>query len=445
MARHRTILKFCIESVAPMRTAQLLLAVTLIVGGALAPYQVGKAQDQGGAVAVGCDYLFRMNTGGAADDQAALFASVGGELLDWMPQINVASVRFPNQQVAQQAMTTLLVGRQAELAEPDSLIGSDSVAAETVPVDDPDFNNPQRGYGQQRVQLHAAWSYTYGASSIVVAVIDSGIDLAHPEFAGRIAQGYDFVNCDNDPTDDNGHGTHVTGIVGMALDGVGSAGMCPACTIMPLKVLNADNRGNASGVVRAILFATDQGARVINVSLGTVSDSTTMQDAIAYAQERSVVVVASVGNYGNNIPRYPAAYPEVLAVGATNQDDGVWGQSNYGAWVDLTAPGVSIYSTAMDSTEHAYTSMSGTSAATAFVSGMAALVLSQNSELTPAEVQALILENVDDLGAPGRDDYFGAGRLNAYRTLTAARPTASVVQGTPEQEGGSVFLPAVAR
>lgn len=443
MERRKTILKISPFSSAYGRKV-LLLAIALLAAAALAPAQGGMAKDEGVDGNGANDYMIRFAHAGSDAEQAQAVADLGGVLVDWMPQINVATVRFPDATAARQATARLMTARQALAVEPDSMIGSDSVAAETVPVDDPDFNNTQRGYGQQRVQLPAAWSHTRGASSIVIAVIDSGIDLAHPEFAGRIAPGYDFVNRDSDPTDDNGHGTHVTGIIAMALDGTGSVGMCPACTIMPLKVLNADNRGNTSNAVRAILHATDQGARVINLSLGTVNNSAIMRDAIAYAHAHGVVVVASVGNYGSNVARYPAAYAEVLAVGATGLDDGVWAQSNYGAWVDVAAPGVTIYSTALDGAQHTYASMSGTSSAAAFVSGLAALVLSQNAALSTTEVQALILENVDDLGAPGRDDYYGYGRLNAYHTLAAAAPAASEAQGKPEGQG-RIYLPAIVR
>jgi subtilisin family serine protease len=419
--------------------------MAILTAAALAPNQGGMAKDEGVDGKGGRDYLIRFAHAGSRAEQAQAVADLGGMLVDWLPQINVATVRFPDDAMARQATARLMAGRQASSVEPDSEVSGDGVFSDGEPVDDPDFVDAQHGYGQQRVQLAQALAVTYGQPDIMIAILDSGINLTHPEFAGRVVPGYDFINKDDDPSDDAGHGTPVAGIAAMAVNGVGSVGICPACTILPVKVLNEEGKGTFSRVVHGILYATDQGARIINLSLGSTTDSAIMREAIAYAHDRGVIIVASAGNFGNDTPYYPAAYEHVLAVGATNVADEWWSKSNFGDWVDVTAPGVAIYSTSFGEAEHPYADITGTSAAAPFVSGLAALILSQQPELTAEEVQALIIENASDLGQPSRDDYYGYGRIDVLRTLTAVAPAASEAQGEPEQKQGLIYLPAVVR
>ena len=203
--------------------------------------------------------------------------------------------------------------------------------------------------------------------------------MTHPEFAGRVIPGWDFVNNDADPTDDNGHGTHVAGIIAAAMDnGNGSTGVAPGVTLMPVKALSAANSGTWANVAAGIVYAVDNGAKVINLSLGGHVPSSTFYSAITYAAAHDVLVVAGSGNLPDGDPVYPAAYPEVLAVSATNdQTDDWWTSSGYGDWVDVSAPGDGVWSTLWTSANaEVYGAKSGTSMATGFVSGLAALVRS---------------------------------------------------------------------
>ena len=424
-----------------IRVLLAFLAIAASASSLLAPGNTVTAQSLGANDEHANDYLIRFVRSGTRAERAQVVGDLGGTLVTWMAPIEVASVRFPDPETAQRALAAIARGQTVLWSEPDGMVWADAAA-----IADPEFNDVQHGYGQRLVQLEAAWSVTLGESNIIVAVVDSGLDLNHPEFAGRIVAGYDFVNHDDDPTDDNGHGTHVTGIVAMAIDGVGSAGMCPSCSIMPLKVLGANNGGQWSSVAQAILYATDHGARIINLSLGSHSYSSTIAEAIAYARDHAVIVVASAGNGALAAPYYPAAFDSVLAVVATDANDERWPLSNYGPWVDVAAPGVSIYSTFVQDGAPTYRSLTGTSMAVPFVSGLAALVLSAYPELTPQEVVTLILVHADDLGEPGRDDIYGHGRINAARTLGAEGDEVDFVYGNSSARPDNdhkVFLPTI--
>jgi hypothetical protein len=188
-----------------------------------------------------------------------------------------------------------------------------------------------------------------------------------------------------------------------------------------VKVLNHENSGSWAGVAAGVIYAADHGARIINLSLGGSGNSATMEQAVQYAQSKGVLIVAAAGNGRTDRPFYPAAYAGVLAVSATRQDDTRWSLSNYGPSIDVAAPGHSVYSAYHDlgNTYGGYTFMSGTSMASPHVAGLAGLLLSQDPSRTAADLERLITTTADDLGEPGRDSYFGYGRINALAALQA--------------------------
>jgi type VII secretion-associated serine protease mycosin len=312
---------------------------------------------------------------------------------------------------------------------------------------DPGFIDPERGYGQHLMRLAPAWRVTKGNPKIVIAVIDSGINPNHPEFSGRLVEGYDFINGDPDPTDDHGHGTHVAGIAAAGLNGLGTVGSCPQCKIMAIKVLNQRNGGTWSSVSKGILYAVDHGARVINLSLGATISSSTLEAAVQYAYEHDVIVVAAAGNMGANFEFFPAALPHVFAVSGTDRNDQRWIVSSYGNYVDVSAPAVSIYSAYNDlahTTGYAY--MSGTSMASPFVAGLAGLVLSRKPQLHADQVTELIEQTTTDLGAKGKDVYYGHGRVDAYRALVAANDGVTPAPDDPDDDDTkthSIYLPVL--
>ena len=364
----------------------------------------------------------------------ALIAEMGGELVTWIHQLNVAEIRLP---VAAEAMIAAQpVALGAAMAQGMvTHVEADMAVSATYAPNDPDFSDATMSYGLEQVQALDAWDIVTGSQQIVIAVVDSGINAAHPEFAGRLVPGYNFIDEDNpdDLNDESGHGTHVAGILAAALDnGQGVAGVCPNCRLMPIKVLNENNIGSWSQLAQGIIFAVDNGAHILNLSLGTPVSSDTLTYAIEYAIERGVVVIASAGNNASDAPFFPAALRGVIGVGATTQEGERWAKSNFGDFIDLVAPGQVIYSTFndLDNAYYGYTYMNGTSMATPFVSGIAGLLLSIAPELDADEVLAALILGAEDLGPTGRDADFGFGRVNAMGALKA--PVGGLVDAVGE-------------
>ena len=316
-----------------------------------------------------------------------------------------------------------------------------TVRVEFTPNDQYYGNDPYVQLGQwglRKVQVDRAWDVVR-SSPITIAVIDTGVDPGHPDLVGALLPGRSFLTtlttgCARVENDDNSHGTHVSGIIAAnANNGVGIAGVAFGAKILPLKALDCDGAGVLSDVAQAIVYATDQGARIVSISLGSGSDSSTLRSALQYATARNVLVVVAAGNCGASTPlnprcgsvdevSFPAAYTEALAVSATDVDDTRAAFSTQGSYVDVSAPGRRIVSTvptyATKGGTLNYAEFSGTSQATPFVAGIAALVWTRDPSLTAAQVRERLLSTADDLGAAGRDDTFGAGRVNALRAVS---------------------------
>lgn len=265
------------------------------------------------------------------------------------------------------------------------------------------------------------WVCAKGAG-VDIAVIDTGVDRTHPDLAGRTTtggvslEGAASVTAGGGGVDPNGHGTHVAGIAAAtAGNGVGIGGVAPLATIIPVRVLGSTGSGWSSDVAAGITWAVDAGAEVINLSLGATSQSLAMTNAITYARSNGVVVVAAAGNGGAHGPQnYPAADNRTLAVASIDPTRGISGFSTHGSYVDLAAPGSSILSTTPDGT---YGYKSGTSMATPFVSGVAALLISLDGSLTPDSLANRLASSADDAGAPGVDPAFGHGIVNPVRAM----------------------------
>ena len=318
-----------------------------------------------------------------------------------------------------------------QYAEPNYL-----VHAALVP-DDPLYSQQ---WDLQRIDASDAWDRTFGDPALVVAVIDSGIDRGHPEFAGRVLAGYNYVNPAAPPDDDYGHGTHVAGILAAALDnGIGVAGLAPNVKILPIKVLDFTGSGSYDNVTTAIYQAVAAGAAVINLSLGGTAASKAFQGAVDYAISHNVVVVAAAGNYIGNIPFYPAGCGGVIAVTATDaQDQWAATYSAYQSYVALAAPGGPTLSTLPLSMSSAgYDYESGTSMAAPLVAGSAALIRSLRPDATPADVLAILEESADKVTAPagcpydahGHSDCLGYGRLDVGAAVR--RATLSFILALP--------------
>lgn len=282
--------------------------------------------------------------------------------------------------------------------------------------------DPHRGeqWGLTRLDAEGAWQVGRGDGQ-VVAVVDTGVDASHPDLAGVVLPGFDAVDGGDGRRDPNGHGTHVAGIVaGLVGNGVGGAGIAPGTRILPVRVLDAAGSGDHSAIAAGIIWAADHGADVINLSLGGPETTDVLHAAVRYAFGRGAVVVAAAGNDGAAGPAsYPAAYPEVVAVGATTVADTRAVFSTTGDYVDLAAPGLGVLSTVPGG---GYEWMSGTSMAAPFVAGGAALVRAWRPSLGPAEVASRLVAHAKDLGATGADPEFGAG-LPDLRAARDASPS----------------------
>jgi subtilisin family serine protease len=296
----------------------------------------------------------------------------------------------------------------------------DYVAVEAAVPNDPSYPSQ---WHLPKVAAPQAWNYTTGSTAITVALVDSGVDTTHPDFAGRLAPGWNFVNNSATIVDYTGHGTAVAGIVAAASNNsAGVAAINWKSKLMPLIVLDASGYAPYSRIASAIRWAADHGARVINVSIGGTSASYTLQAAVDYAWSKGAVVFAAAMNMARDMKYYPAACNNAFAVAATDGNDLRASFSNFGSWIKLAAPGVGILTTARGG---GYSYVSGTSAASPLAAGVASLILSAKSTLTPAALTAAIQQNTDDIGLPGFDNYFGWGRVNAYKAVLAVWPAAA--------------------
>ncbi|KIL41717.1 serine protease [Gordoniibacillus kamchatkensis] len=263
------------------------------------------------------------------------------------------------------------------------------------------------------------WQVNKGDKSVTVAVVDTGVDLGHADLQGNLVSGYNVVNPNNAPVDDVGHGTHVAGIISALVNnGIGVAGMTWYNPVMPVKVLDASGSGSTYAVAQGVIWATDHGAKVINMSLGNYADAQFLHDAVKYAYDHDVVLIAASGNDNTDRPGYPAAYPEVFAVAASDSNNNKAPFSNYGDYIDVAAPGVSIASTYM---HNQYAALSGTSMASPHVTALAALIRSTNPLLKNTEVMDIMRKSAKDIGPPGKDPYFGYGLIDVVKAVQMAQ------------------------
>jgi subtilisin family serine protease len=358
---------------------------------------------------------------------------------------------------------------------------------------DPDFNlqyylnnsGQTGGIPDADIDAPEAWEIETGNKDIVICIHDTGVDWDHPDLKDNIwinsgedlnsngivdpsdfndfdddgngyiddIRGYDFVNTtkpvvpgedgtipDNDPMDFHGHGTHCSGIASASTDnGIGVAGVCWNCSIMPVRIgFKASGGAGLIDIVAAakgLEYASDNGANIISMSWGGSQITWLIWDAVNYSYSKGTILVAAAGNIANGIEHYPAAYPNVIAVAATDHNDSrahtAFG-SNFGSWVDVAAAGEYVYSTLFNDT---YVSWSGTSMATPQVAALAALILSKNPYFSQKQVWTIIRSTTDDVNSS--DKYIGTGRINAYQAII--RDSSPIAELLPEMDNAIVF------
>lgn len=299
---------------------------------------------------------------------------------------------------------------------------------------DPDYKSWQ--YAPQIIKADLAWDIWKPRSQIVLAVVDTGVQASHPDLTDIVARdangnviGWNTLNNTANFADDGGHGTHCAGVALAHINnGTGPAGIAgwnpnvpnsdKYVKLMPIKALTAAGNGTDASVAAGITWAADNGAKVISVSASSTSASTTLSNAITYAWNKGCVLIAAAGNDASTAPEYPAAYPNVISVAATDETDTLLFYSQYGSWIKCAAPGTNVFSTYLNST---YSGMSGTSTAAPHVAAEAAAIMSQNPTLNNAQVNALICSQVDPvLPYQGQSLGTGAGRINIFKALSAA-------------------------
>ncbi|MEB3236924.1 MAG: S8 family serine peptidase [Candidatus Sericytochromatia bacterium] len=280
-------------------------------------------------------------------------------------------------------------------------------------------------YGLNVIQAPKAWDRVTAKRDVIVAVIDTGVDYNHPDLAGAVIKGPDIVNDDDDPMDDQGHGTHCAGTIGAAANGAGIVGVAHGARILAIKVLNARGSGNNVDIAAGIDAAVKGGAKVISLSLGG-PESRATRDAIRAATEKGVLCVAAAGNDNSKRPSFPGAQPEALGVGSSDSRDRRSTFSNYGDTVDISAPGTDIMSLAVGG---GYRKLSGTSMATPHVAGAAAVLLSQQPDLGVARLRQLLETSGDKV--TGFTETPAVKRLNLAKALDSLDAPAVEVPGTP--------------
>jgi thermitase len=407
----------------------IMLALALPAGSFAAPSAQPKRPDIV-APAVPGQYVIKFRPGTASGERTAFIQAQGGRVFDRVAGLDADAVEFPalrngNPLAAGALLNALKRNPNVEYVEPNYIY-----TAAFSP------NDPSVGqqYAWSRIQANQAWDVTQGSSSTVIAIVDTGIQRNHPDLDAKIVAGYDYVQNDTAPDDGNGHGSHVAGTSAAETNNsTGGAGTCPSCRLMPVRVLDANGSGTLVNVANGINFAANNGAKVINLSLGG-SGSTTLQSAVANAWSKGVFLACAAGNSNTSstASAYPGAYPNCFAVASTNSADARSSFSNYGSWVEAAAPGSGIFSTWLNS---GYNTISGTSMATPHVAGLAGLLASQG--LTNAQIRDRICSTADKIAGTG--SYWTCGRINAYRAVTGGTtPTPSPTATPPPPTGNRI-------
>ncbi len=341
-----------------------------------------------------------------------------GYVIKRIPPLNIEIFQSSDADFTERVVRHFRNDPRIQYIEPDFL-----ATAVEIPNDPGLLESHQ--WGVYKIQAAAnfisGWDITHGNSSIKVAVVDSGIDAGHEDLAGKVKN---IKNCTDSTTADDlfGHGTHVAGIISANTNNkIGVAGVGYNISLMNAKALSDNGSGYYSWIADCITWSADQGAGVINMSLGGADASQMLEDAINYAHDKGVVIVAAAGNSNSSGFFYPAAYSQVISVAATDNEDARASFSNWGNWVDVAAPGVSIFSTLPSHTNYFKTKnygyLSGTSMAAPHVSGLAGLLFSEN--LKRDEVVNVIFQNADPIAGTGK--LWKYGRINVYKSLISVK------------------------
>jgi subtilisin family serine protease len=357
--------------------------------------------------------LVKFRANASAREQDDVLREAGVDTVKRIAALHVVVVQMPPSH-RDEALAKLREASAVAFAERDAVM-------EQLATTPNDASWPLQ-WGLRQVGYPSAWDTTRGGDSITIAVLDTGIDGTVPDLRSAVVDGYNAVDPQAAPTDDNGHGTSVAGILGARSNNLeGITGVCWTCSLMPIKVLGASGAGDTALVAAGIVHAVDAGARIITMSLGGPADESTLDQAVSYALTRGAILVAAAGNSGTSEPFYPAAIPGVLSVAATDPADHLYSWSNFGDWVDVAAPGCNP----APSFAGGYVQLCGTSSATPVVAGLVALVLS----IRPTASRDAVIDLIESSAVPIGSS-IAHGRIDAASALATLAPASSTSAAT---------------
>lgn len=382
------------------QTAKVLAAMTLalsLIGIGTTAQAQGSTENPADRVVVKLREQAAME--GAAASQKVTTAKTGNG--------QIVTLEVPQGQSLGSFMAELSKQEEIEYVEPDHRVELAAIPG------DPFYAGYQ--YHHRLIGSESAWDKTTGKADVLVAIIDDGFDLLHPDLKGRIISPFNIITGKPGSVSVEIHGTHVAGLIAGNMDNeLFGVGVAPSTSIMPIDVFDGED-GFISDVAAGVYHAVDNGADIINMSLVAYSDTNVLREAVQYAHSKNVLVVAAAGNDGISSPYYPAAYQEVLSVASTDAADKHSDFSNFGKTIDIAAPGTGVFSIFPDKS---FGGMDGTSMSTPIVSGAAALLKANEPKLSNTDIAGRLMLTAKDLGTLGKDVYYGHGRLNIDRALT---------------------------
>jgi len=387
----------------------------------------GSALAQGRSQWVAGELLVGLRAGVSRARAEEVYGERGARLRQEYSRINVHVLEVPPalQDAIEHALSLL---PEVQFVEKNRLLAPDFVPNDAL------YSNQ---WHLQKISAPLAWNISQGTLGVTIAILDSGVDATHPDLAAKLVPGYNFYDNNTNTTDVYGHGTMVAGVAAaLSNNGTGVASVAWQNPLMPIRVTDLQGYASVSAIAQALTWAVDHEAKVLNLSFSGVAGSATIRNAAQYVVSKGGVVVAAAGNCG--CTDSTAENPYVLSVSATDSNDTLASFSSRGSFVDLSAPGVSIYTTTRGG---GYGPASGTSFSSPLTAGVVALIMSANPDLTPSEIETLLEATTDDLGTSGYDSLFGFGRVNAYEALATVvgvpptpsdttSPTASITSPT---------------
>ncbi len=435
-----------------MRVFTVLMMIVVLVGlvTAAEDFKVGKACVSSSTDEyVPGEIVVKFKDGVSREQVSSAQADLGTTLIGANSAIGFRQLAIPAGKTVEEMVAAFLARPDVEYAEPNY------IAHAFMTPNDPYYSYQ---WHMPMINMPSAWDQSTG-TGVVVAVIDCGVAYENygvyalaPDLAGTLfVPGYDFINNDAHPNDDCAHGTHVAGTIAQTTNNsLGVTGVAFNCSIMPVKVLAADGSGSYTAIANGITFAADNGAEVINMSLGGTYNSSAVQSAVVYAYNKGITIVCAAGNAGTSTAQYPAAYPECISVSAVRYDQTYTSYTSYGSTIDICAPGGDVdvdqngdgypdgvLQQTHDGTNYTtfgYYFYDGTSMACPHVAGVAALLIAKNGgTMTPTAVRAALQNTATDLGVTGWDQYYGYGLVNANAALLtiANQPPVAAFSGTP--------------